>query len=969
MDDLHRRNYSLPPVVPVHPCLRRSVEQMMMAARNITACRRVALAIALAVVSLAAVTAVRAQDVADDSPEGLFRNAMVNFTSGRYAQAIPFFSQLIEVFGRETSLQKEVEIAYYGLGCSHYNAGEYPECVATFTKMIELFPKARTTDEAWFRIAAAQQMQENYDEAIKAYHQVTGSFPNSPFAEDAAFQSAMSLMVTEKSAEAVAAFESFTTTFPRSDLVPQAMVFMARSYFQGGDYRKALETLEKVGENTRSLDHIVYANFLAMEVGDAAFDDTEYDLALRAFRRVRTNQSLIRFQKGLLADAQRMLDESRRAVVPPAELSRHFRNERRIMASVGTLRQALEKLESTPDYDASLFHRIGRCFYSVDRYWEAYTAYKRVVVEAKDPVLQEACHFDLVLVLNRLRRFGELIEEADRYLAAYGEDEKLIKAERVPAVAFMRAEAYINQELFEQAEKEMGRLLEVYPKHAQLPRIKFYRALAVAMQERFDESITLFTKWLEEYPDHMMGSEVAYWLPISMYYNEQYEEAIPLFDSYVDNYAMSVYAPEAAYRSALCKYSMEDYERAAHELETWLEDYPGHIFQWEARVTLGDSYSAIAELEKAKEAYLGVTSEGGPMEYLALTQLNKVFKALDTEQDYRQMADVHIRYLQNNPNSPNMIESAYNAGWALKQIGRLDEARKLYWSTIERFGNNRAWEGFGPILKDLRSMYADQPDMQVKDFERMIGKARGENRPTLVSRLVKEMLMWREMSDADRAAELQRRFNLDMLDAECLAYMGNAYVRAGNLEQGQPILDLLLKNFPNSQFADIAYARMADALLQEGKPAEALTAANTAIEKTADTTIMMEAVFSKAQALKALGRNEEAIEEFNNVLASRSSPRILKPRSMLEAAGCYEAMNETAKAIPYYQRIYVMYAAYIDEMAQAYLRSAAAFEAIKDQPSAINTYLEMLAIESLAGRPEIDEAKKRLARLGVSAGS
>jgi len=910
--------------------------------------------------------------IEDDSPEGLFRNAITHFTSGRFAEAIPHFQQFVDVFGKEPSMQLEAEKAYYGLGCSYYNTGMYMECIDTFKKMIEQFPKARNLDEAYFRIAAAYQYESNYEEAIKAYQLLTGSWPDSPFAEDAAFQSALAYMSSDKATEAVAAFEAFTTTFPRSDLVPQAMVFLARSYFQSGDYVKALETLEKVGEQTKSLDHLVYANFLAMEIGDAAFEDADFRIALRAFRRVRTNQSLIRFQKKLVADAERVLEETRRMVVPPSELAQQFRTERRIMGSVSTLKQALEKLETTPDYDASLFHRVGRCFYSTDRYWEAYTAYKRVVTEAKDPILQEACHFDLVLVLNRLRRFNELIIEADRYLAAYGTDEKLIAAERVPAVAFMRAEAYINQELFEQAESEMARLEKEYPKHSQMPRIKFYRALAIAMQERFKEAIDLFKVWLDEHPDHIMSAEVAYWLPISMFYDGQYAEAIPLFDSYVDSYSMSVYAPEAAYRSALCKYSMESFEEAAGELETWLEDYPDHVFKWEARVTLGDSYSAIGELEKAKAAYLSVTAEAGPMEYLALTQLNKVFKALETEQDYRQMADVHIRYMQNHSDSPNMVESAYNAGWALKQIGRSDEARRLYWSTIERFGNNKNWEGFGPLLKDLHSMYSDTTNdmVRVEDFEKLIAKARSENRPTLVSRLVKEMLSWRkEMTDVDRANELERRFNLDVLDAEALAYMGNAYVRAGDVARGQPILELLLKDFPKSQFADVAYARKAEVLLKENKPEEALAAAETAIEKTGDTTLMMEAIFVKAQALQASEKYTEAIEEFNNVLASRSSPKQLKPRAMLEAAACHEALNEPAKAIPYYQRIYVMYAAYVDEMAQAYLRSGAAFEKIQDRQAAINTYQEMLTVESLVGRPELDEAKKMLAKLGVQAGT
>jgi len=638
---------------------------------------------------------------------------------------------------------------------------------------------------------------------------------------------------------------------------------------------------------------------------------------------------------------------------------------------VVTLKESLDKLLKTPDYDAALFHRVGRCFFSVDRFWEARIAYERVVKEAKDPILQETAHFDLILTLNRLRRFNDLIEAANTYLATYGTDQKLIEAERVPAVAFMRAEGFVNQERFEEAETEMAALQRTYPKHNQMPRIKFYRALAIAMQERFQESIDLFKTWLTEYPNHMMGSEVAYWLPIAMFYDGQYANAIPMFDVYVEEYSMTVYAPEAAYRSALCKYSMEIFDKAAEELEVWLENYPDHTFQWEARVTLGDAYSAIGRLEEAKTAYLSaMTPEAGPMEYLSLTQLNKVFKALDSEQDYRLMADTHIRFIQNNPNSPNMVESAYNAGWALRQIGRVDEARRLYWTTMERFGNNKMWDGFGPLLKDLRAMYREMSQEALeKEFEGLIAKARSANRPTLVSRLVKEMLSWRDMTDAERAAEMDRRFDTQVLDAEALAFMGNAYVRSGQVERGRELLDLLLKDFPRSKYVDIAYARRAEALLQEKKNTEALAAAETAIEKATETTVMMEAIFTKAQALKALGKNQEAIEEFNNVLASRAAPRPLKPKAMLEAAGCYEAMGDLTKAIPYYQRIYVMYAAYIEEMAQAYLRSAVAFEKLKDSEAAIKTYREMLTIQSLEGRPERDEAQKMLSRLEAQAGS
>lgn len=927
--------------------------------------------IAVACINLIIPLAVRAQAPEELGPDEMYQRSILLFTAGKFADSIPFFSKLFQLFGNEPDYVKEMENVLYGLASAYYNTGQYAESYDTYAEFIKRYPNAKTIEEVHFRSAAAQQQQEKYTEAIAIYTKLTETWPKSPFAEDAGYQIAICNMAIEKTGDAVDAFKAFVEKYPQSDLAPQAYVFLGRSYFQAGDLEGALGALEKAGNQTRSLDHLVYANFLAMEIGDAAFDQTDYSLALRAFRRVRTSQALEKFQQQLIDKAKAALEASLKVQVDPTELAAHFRQERRLRASVITLEEAMGKLKKTGNYDAALFHRIGRCFFSVDRFWEARTAYERVVRETQDAALKENAHFDLILTLNRLRRFEDLIASANQYLETYGKDEKLIEAERVPAVAFMRAESYVNMEQFEQAETEMATLERDYPKHKQMPRIKFYHALSIAMQERFPDAIALFQSWLKEYPEHTMKSEVSYWLPVSMFYGGQYQSAIPLFDDYVAQFSMSVYAPEAAYRSALSKYSLENYADAITELEAWLENYPDHVFQWEARVTLGDAYAAESRLEEAKTAYLAaITPEAGPMEYLALSQLNKVFKALETPEDYRLMADTHIKYIQENPNSPNMIESAYNAGWALRQIGRIDEARRLYWNCIERFGNNRNWEGFGPLLKDLRGMYRDMSAGALdQEYEKMISKARGENRPTLVARLVREVLSWRDTPAIDQAREIDRRFNADMLDAEILAFMGDAYIRGGESVRGQQLLDILLKDFPASQFADVAYARRAEAQLALGDFTNALANAEVAIARANDPALMMEAVYTKARALQAQGRHREAIEEFNNVLASRASPRLLKPRAMLEAAACQEALGEWKLAIPYYQRIYVMYAAYVDEMAQAYLRSAIAFEKLQDRGAAVNTYHEMLAAPGLAGRPELEEARANLARLEAGAGS
>lgn len=919
-----------------------------------------ALLLQLPAVTAAAQAPPSARPAADDSPDVLYRTGLAHFNSGQYAEAAAAFQKLVDQFGKEPSMQKEMEAVYYALGCSLYNVSDHAGAATAFQNFITNYPSAKLMDEVTFRLGSSQQALEQYDDALATYRRVISQWPNSSFAEDALYQTAMCLLAQDRTKDVLGALEDFLKSFPNSDLLPQARVYLARAYFESGKLAEALGQIEALPVTGRSLDHVVYANFLAIEIGDSAFDNTDYDMALRAYRRVRTKASLVRLESRIVQARESEMLELLRSKVAPEQLAARFRQERRVRNALAAAKDALAKLEGMPDYDAGLFHRIGRCFFAVDRFWEARVAFARVAEEATDEKVKEAGHFDLVLTLNRLRRFQDLIAEADRYLARYGENAALVANGRVPSVAFMRAEAFVNQEFFEEALPAMRALLHTYPEHPLRTRIEFYEALSLAMLEQFDESIAKLKAWLQRHPDDPARPEVEYWLPVAEFYAGQYREAMPLFERYAAANPMSVYAPEAEYRAALCLYALEDFGAAATRLAAWIEKYPTHTFHGEALVTAGDAFAAAGQLEEAKKAYLRVTPDDGAFQFLALQQAAKVFRALDTEENYRAMKDAFEAYIRLNPDSGNAVDAAYQAGWALRQIGRADEARRLYWTTIERYGDNRRWEGFGPMLDDLRKLYADDREGLDADAQAAETRARDGGRITLLARLVTARQRWDKRDALESAREISRRFQPDALDAETLAFMGQAYLKGGEREKGLAALEKLLADFPKSRYADVAYARQAEARLAAGDATHALDLADSAMARAYDPTLLMEATFTRAEAARALARCGEAAEGYNTVLANRVTPRPLKPLAMLGLAACLEAEGDFRKAIPYYQRVYVLYLAYPDAVAQAYLRSAAAFEQLKDREAAANTYREMLSVKALAGRPELEQARARL---------
>ena len=539
----------------------------------------------------------------------------------------------------------------------------------------------------------------------------------------------------------------------------------------------------------------------------------------------------------------------------------------------------------------------------------------------------------------------------------------------VPTVAFLRAEAFINTEQFEDAEIEMRKLLQRFPEHPQKARIEFYLALSIAMQERFDEAVDLFKAWLQTYPSNVLAPDVQYWLPISLYYGGKYQEALPLFEDYAKNNPMNAYAPEALYRAACCRYALEDYQRCADDVATWLEQNPNHYFRHEAAIMRGDALAVLGQLDAAKSAYhLAMTPDAGPFYYMALTQIARVYKALAETNDYVAMSQDYVQYIKDMPNDGNIIDAAYNAGWALRQIKRPDQARILYWQMIERYGNTPAWEGFDLMLEDLAGMYPRGTDEYATELRARYERALASQRLTLAARLA-----WAQAQvlppdqQARQLAIFSGRFKPEYLGPETLVWLGRSWIDNGMPDSGVPNLELLLEKYPDSRQVPEAQTLLAQQALARKDYETALLYSEGVLNNAAEVEFVLEATFCRAEARLGLKRYGEAISDFNAILANRAAPRRLKPDALLGIAACMTAQKEYAQAIAYYQRIYVLYGAYKKAVIEAYLRSGDCFEKLGDKTAALKTYQEFLTSDYAPGTAAAAFARQRIANLSGGA--
>ena len=368
---------------------------------------------------LAAPGAAQETEAPDDSPEALYQSGMSRFVAGDYENSVQFLEQLVKVFGKEPELRTQIDLAMYARACALFNLGRSADAIKAFEEYIAQYPESKFADEAMFRIGSAQQQLEEYELAVAAYQKLRSTYPRSAYSEDAMFQVGICRLIQEQSALAAAAFKDFMALYPESLLWTQAGAFCARATFDDGKGAEAIALLETIEKRPRTWSVITYCNFLAFEIGDFMFDDTEYELALKAYRRVKTRKALLGHQQGYMRALEAQLAALQSTRSSPSDIRSRFQEERRLSSDLAQAKEMAAKLEALPDYDANLYHRIGRCFFNTDRYWEARTAFTRVVAIAQDETVREAGHFDLILAISRLRRFDDLVIESDHYLSTY----------------------------------------------------------------------------------------------------------------------------------------------------------------------------------------------------------------------------------------------------------------------------------------------------------------------------------------------------------------------------------------------------------------------------------------------------------------------------------------------------------------------------------------------------------------------
>lgn len=312
-------------------------------------------------------------------------------------------------------------------------------------------------------------------------------------------------------------------------------------------------------------------------------------------------------------------------------------------------------------------------------------------------------------------------------------------------------------------------------------------------------------------------------------------------------------------------------------------------------------------------------------------------------------------------------------GKSWSEAGEVEKARDIYWQAIQKMGNDAEAQAVEDLLTGVSKLYKgeEQKAQLVVRFQDLEAEASANQQKVLVARtLWAQALIVKKSNPAISDTYLLKAVPLvdvRVLNPQLLVDFADALQRTGKTSEAVALYRDLVKWNPRAVQRDRAFAALGQIALAAGQEKEALEYFVRFDKETFGSPISGEIMLTKATLEKKRGLVTDAQSTLEKILANKFTGSKNKAAALCDIGDILLAKGDAAKAVPYYQKIYVMYGRWTDFVARAYLGSGAAFEKLKDRDAAINTYKEMVSRPELAETKELVEAQTRLAKLEAGA--
>jgi len=965
--------------------------------------------------------ALHAADTPEVSPEDLFKAGATAFQSGDYAGAAKNFEAVLAMGPQGDAL----ETILFSLAGTYYNQQNFPKAEEYFKRVLKEFPNGKEKTKALISLSQIQMKSGHKEEAEKTLQQASEG--SGDLAMRAKLATAAMLAESGKQKEAINLIQPMLAGGIKDDLTVQAAMQLIQIDAKAGESDEALKLLDQLQMVSNLVDNPLQLDMLAVQIGDAMLGKGEREKALRMYAMVRPKEVVAALQKDRIAALQKQIADNKATLQtnPKAFMEVNATNAR-IQSSIDDLQKALDEFQKLPDTSVPVRIRQAKAYDELDAKWETILIWESLL-DGASPEVREDALFSIASAYVALGRPDDAFPALDRYITECPNGKYLSQANYLKGALAMEQGDYVKAETIFGTRIGKGDNSELAADiQFLLGNAQFAMAANPDKRDKYKDAIASYKTYLSKYPKGKYAEECAYRIPLSSFMMGDYGPALDGFKEYAKKYPQGDFAGDVDYRIALC-YNAEDppkYDEVIKLCDDWEKKHGGESMEAEVLALKGDAYAGKAGLASGEEsstltaqsaaAYLRSVHEGETDELLkySLFAANTQYQKINR---WDQIAEMFSDFAEKHPDNPVSVAAVYWVSKAKLKQGKTDEAKHYLAETILKYIDNRKKDAVEQLITLLAQTCSKRPrpplitqespsaspaptPAQTSAAETNATVANQQNeapRPTPTplppydadadfakylnesnagtSPLAKARLRFAQAQLAgftkrpDRKKELMasiyQDFTADQLSAQLLAECGEIALGKGDLDKSEAFYKELMTAFPKSDLLEYAYDGMGWIALDRNKPQDALNWFDDAINKVGAESQLAHITYGKGLALLALGKTDEAKKIFEQVAGTKEWRGEVTAQALISLGDIEEKKGNTTGAVQYYQRVFVAYQRFPDEVITAYFKAADAFIKLNKPEIAAAHFTEMLSKPRLAQSPRAEEARKRLTQL------
>lgn len=570
--------------------------------------------------------------------------------ASRKSQAIDLYAEFSRKYPRhELAAQSQYMAALTALDVQNHAAAKQHA-----DDFLQRFPNDRLTADVLFIAAEGRLLLEEYVTAVKHYRDFLGRDADHVNASQAKVRLGLALHMAGENTLAIDWLKPIASKLPDKTLRSEAFGLLGRCYSARDNFEESADALLK-----------------------SYVEDPD---------RERTDETLL-----ALSDSYRQLGRNRDANEQLGKLIDRFPNSS--LLDEATFRRG-EAAYADEDFDRAIAHYasvtakwpdgefaphaqygLGWTHFNRGDYEKSIVAMSKLIEKYGDSEIGPKGLYVRAMASFQVGELPPVIKDVDAFLATKPKPNDGFDA------LYVKGLALAGQQKFEQAATTYAEILRPGTSYPAADKVAYELGWAFLELGKSEQAVAAFRRLVKDWPDSPLAAESLFRVGESYYESEQFADAAKAYSDAAAKAGESEIGEKAMHKLGWSFLKAEDYAKAEAAFTKQISSFNSGELTGDARFLTGECSFHQEKWETALAAYGNVISaRNGNYLALALYRSGECYASLEKWEESRKLQQ---RVLEEHTDFELKAEARYGLGWALQNLGMLNEAMALYEKVTE----------------------------------------------------------------------------------------------------------------------------------------------------------------------------------------------------------------------------------------------------------------------------------------------